>query len=211
MKRKWVLSLLFTILLIGCQSDPKADRSFITQKPCTAPCWYGLRINQSGEEDVLKTLTSLEFIQKDSIKKEEEYTWQNDNKAIMYWFNCSHPYRYDCGDVVFSNGKLKLIMMAINYGLNIKQTTELYGIPKYVDYGDDHPESHGCYIDFQWPERNIIATYVSSNNRSFCNHIRVTNFISPQTPISSVLYITDEGFMTEPACCTRILHPSLDP
>jgi hypothetical protein len=106
MKQKLVLMIIFIImagaLLFGCRRplqndiEPLAinsptitidelllDRSLLTDKPCMAPCWYGLDINKSTKDKVMETLKTLSFIDQNRIfESEGQYMIPNKNKVV---------------------------------------------------------------------------------------------------------------------------------
>jgi hypothetical protein len=47
--------------------DARVDQSFITGNTCAAPCWYGLEIDKSSEADVMSVLTTLKFIDYETL------------------------------------------------------------------------------------------------------------------------------------------------
>jgi hypothetical protein len=141
-------ALLLTIVLVACsgwKNDPKADRSFITDMPCVAPCWYGLELGKSNKADVAETLKELPFIDKASI---HEYgtRWLEDDYAKEFYFGCVHPRKESCGSALISNDKLMSLWLSVGYSLSIEMVVDKLGEPDYLVYGGCVPYAPICSV-----------------------------------------------------------------
>ena len=63
-----ILGAVAWLALASCnRGDAGIDRSFITDNPCAAPCWYGLKLESSGLEEYRQKLTELPFVEQGSV------------------------------------------------------------------------------------------------------------------------------------------------
>src|SRR5689334_21588698 len=65
--KKALLAMFLLAFNWGCLATPTAtppshDIDLFFNNPCSAPCWQGLVIGESTEDQVLEVLASLEFI-----------------------------------------------------------------------------------------------------------------------------------------------------
>jgi hypothetical protein len=81
--KNWTIYQILIIIVIGtflfeCIGAPtpaaiftplpeQMDQSPFTGTPCAAPCWHGLEVGKSSEDEVISVLSTLTFINQDSI------------------------------------------------------------------------------------------------------------------------------------------------
>ena len=207
---KLILALLLTIFLVACsgfKNDPLVDRSFITDSPCIAPCWYGLELDKSGEADALETLKKLPFVDLKWIKEFKTF-WFEDNNAMGINYGCIHPRDELCGGIIVSRDKIKNMWQSVGYSLTVKMVVDKLGKPEYVDYGGYHPEVGGCELILAWPEKEISVERVDPKNEIPCQEIREGHGIPPETKITGIFYGVKEAYGSEPrGGLTRISWP----
>ncbi len=210
-KTVWVLVVLLGLIVTGCKSstvaDPLVDHSFLTQQPCSAPCWYSLELERSSKRDVYDVLNQLSFIDSSSIK-EVGTSWLGDDTAKEILFGCTHPQVKSCGGVLISQDKLKRLWFIVGYELTFQATVDQLGPPDYVDYGPYHPEVGGCIIDLNWPEKGIVVENMDTRSDAQCQNVKQGKSFSPEIGVTAIFYSVKEGFGTHPGgCCTRISWP----
>jgi hypothetical protein len=201
--------LLWGLMTVSCSLyyDAEIDRSFLTDQPCAAPCWYQLVPGKSSKDDVINTLKNLTFIEPNSIK-EYGTKWINDDSAQSIIFACTHPIKKNCGEIVISKDQLKLISLSVNFPLDIEAVVNKLGPPSYVDYGVYAPEVGGCIVSFNWPDLNIEASNLDTRNNELCTIIQNQHSIPRKIEIQSMSYAVNEAFNLEPGgCCQRIEWP----
>lgn len=184
------------IFLGGCsnkEEDPRSDFSFITKKPCVAPCWYGLELEISTEEEVFQTIKILPFVDPKSVR-ELGTVWNDDQTAIAILFDCSHPQKQSCGSATVSENKLKVLSLVVTYSLNMETIVEKYGAPNLIGYGSFHPETGGCNLGLYWPDQEIIARNSSMYNDQLCKQISKTGKIPPNILVTDLTFIVKEKF-----------------
>lgn len=203
-----ILVLLLALLFASCRGGPhegQVDKSFITGQPCSPPCWYGLYLDESDEQEVRATLADLEFIDQSRIR-EWGAVWFDDKAAKEVHWSCYMPNETLCGGALLSVDKLKRLWMVVGFELLMTDVIETHGQPEYIDYGPTGTEVMGCAISFYWPEKLI---YISSNNDySECQELEKSGKLDPEILATTIMYFSREGFDTEPcSSCTRIEWP----
>jgi hypothetical protein len=201
--------VLIVVFAAACSAvnDPKADQSFTTDKPCAAPCWYGLEPDRSTKADVLAVLTQLEFIDSASV---QEYSdrWFEDDHALGIAFDCIHPKIAGCVNAIISGDKLKWLRTSAGSKLTVKMTVDKLGIPSYVDYGPYAPEVGGCIVTLAWPPRGISIGMLDTRNDEACRAIRDGHGIPADLRVTSLDYTVQGAFTSDPGgCCKRVLWP----
>lgn len=91
--RLWFVAVSAALVAASCvraSEETLMDRSFITGKPCAAPCWYGLELDVSNKDDVIAALDRLPFVDQASIG-EFGTAWLEDENAIGISYGCLHP------------------------------------------------------------------------------------------------------------------------
>ncbi|MHA1938847.1 MAG: hypothetical protein ACW97O_11615, partial [Candidatus Thorarchaeota archaeon] len=51
------------------RADEVLDQSVFTGDPCSAPCWHGLILDVSTDQDVYQVIRSLPFVDQGSIRE----------------------------------------------------------------------------------------------------------------------------------------------
>ena len=202
---------IFILMLVSScssvDSDSDIDRSFLTDEPCPAPCWYHLELGKSTREDVLQSLKTLPFINPQSIK-ESGATWMDDSSAKSIYFGCIHPKTKDCGEITISDDRMKSIWFSVNYPLTTKMVVDKLGTPDYLDYGGYHPEVGGCVVLFYWVERGVSISIINTRNDTPCQEIREQGSIPTETQVTVISYFDNKILSSEPpAGLKRIQWP----
>lgn len=200
----WLLVLLFGFTTTSCRSnstiavdDPLADRSFLTQQPCAAPCWYGLEPDKSTLDDVMATLRKLPSVDSSSIWEGTVY-WGGDEGAKQIGFSCLHPKDQRCGGgFIFSRGVVKRISLTPAYELTFQMAVDRIGNPDYLEYRPYSPHGEGCWIGLYWA-RGIILQMSDRSSWEQCQEIQRLNTVSPIILVDDITYITRDAFAPPP-------------
>jgi hypothetical protein len=209
----WITRLLVAILSLVLNScsgitlsttdSALVDKSFLTGKPCTAPCWYGLEIDKSTRADTLDKLNQLDFV-KHNAYKEYGTVWNNDQNAREIQFYCLNQPNEVCGGALISNNILKRLWLKVGYDLSLKDVIDKIGPPDFQDY--ELQIQGGCNISLWWTERGILINIIE-NNYTECQKIADGSGISPQKMVKLITYFAKEDFGEPGDCCKRIPWP----
>jgi hypothetical protein len=212
---KWIYEfILFGVLTAGgctgwmkTKDDPLVDRSFLTDEPCKAPCWQGLELDKSPENEIIETLKELPFIDTSKIYTFSS-SWLGDDGAKSIVYDCLYPRLEHCGTLRVSGDMLKELSYKVGYKLTLETIVSKLGPPDYIDYGPIHIDIGGCDLALYWPEQKIIAVYINKKAEPLCTAIQANEKIPPETLVTDLIYSVTEAFGPLPGgCCTRIPWP----
>ena len=207
MRKSIALILLLMLLLTSCSRfryNPKADQSFLTDQPCSAPCWHGLVPGVSTKAEVLATLEELAFIDQNSIK-EYGTRWKGDDAAQSIRFNCRYPSGKYCGSAVISKDELKRLGLPIYIPLTFEDIANKLGQPEYLDYGVYPPAV--CIVHLTWPDQGILAGY-NKGNIKLCQEISDYQGLPSEILVDILIYVIPNSLEIEPgAGAQRIEWP----
>lgn len=147
-------------------NDPRVDQSFISGKPCKAPCWYGLELGKASVEDIQSTLSSLPFIDSASIGTQK---FSSDLDELLFFADCvySEPDK-DCVLLETSpGGKLRKIILVIYYPLTLESAIGQLGKPAYY-ISDPISGRDACTIHIYWPNSSVSAVLEAAPKERYC-------------------------------------------
>jgi hypothetical protein len=216
----YLIILLTGAVLLGCTNsgnaanlghDPLADKSFVTRQPCAAPCWYGLKLDQSTKEEVYATLRKLPFIDPSSIR-ERGSGWAGDSSARDLAWDCTHPKVDRCGGATLSHDRLKQLWYSVGYTLTFEQVVGQLGPPDYLDYGPWSGEAGGSIIFLYWPDNMVTVEYGDTKSMALLQSLDRGKGLPRNTPVAAIYYSTKEGFLPKPGPGEkRIPWPGFEP
>jgi hypothetical protein len=200
-----LIAMIFAIS--GCQSKNIVDQSFISQTPCRSPCWYGLELNKSNRQEVHNVLGILPFVKSSSVKDYDiSFQYGNDSHSITY--DC--VYKVDtnnCGMLLIVNGKLISDWYGLGYDLRIKEVTNIYGPPDFLDYNSPLSETGGCDLAFYWPEHELRIGYGSLSNTQPCDLIKKIGKVDPDQKLTYIEFSTRDRLLLSRSAWTKITWP----
>lgn len=128
------------------------DQSWLTGKPCNAPCWYGLEPGVSLRQDSIKTVEQLPFISANGITSSSA-SWIDELS-----FPCKKPLNayYGCADLVFKNNVLDEIDINPNYQITFEQAIEKLGPPDGFFVVPIDPGGGRCVLQVMWKNKRLI-------------------------------------------------------
>lgn len=158
-----VLSILLAVL-IGCSNNKDIspdlmDKSPFTGIPCAAPCWHNLMVGESEESVVMSTLSTLTFIEQNSVRLHEmsiegldPYTTIQGSRITA---SCKQPSR-QCLSLDIAGDILTRINIELNYEITLGQAIEYLGRPSYVGYIWVSLEQPSCEVTLVWSDRQLV-------------------------------------------------------
>ena len=163
-------ALIMAAVLAGCipltpEAKPTVvtaltDRSFHAGDPCEAPCWQGLILGISTEEQLLDVASRLSFIHgaqpSTSHPGYRDRQLGKDMSATMYHFACIEPERTTCVAALVADGVLRQVILGPNYDQSFAKAVKRHGAPEFVRYIPTGSDDR-CRVVLQWSERGIMA------------------------------------------------------
>lgn len=173
MIKKIIVESLILILplltLFGCSNiTPSAkptvmpdfnEKYFLSDQPCIPPCWQGLTIGISTNDEILKKFADLEFAGADRLVIKQEHLPDFDPEADwvegkIIVVDCKNRYR--CMEVFVIHNKLREIIFRPDNGLKLADVIESFGNPDYLyPFLIDRPE-RDCEIEIIWIEKQLM-------------------------------------------------------
>jgi hypothetical protein len=171
MKKKIILLFVF-LFMSGCSACSSSEYQirptvlpnfnetvFLTNVPCSAPCWQGLKIGVSSENEVMVTIPSLGFIDQKTIREISQTipdlnpeNWVQGKEIIATCINRWEP----CLRLGIANGKLRDINLKLDYGLTLDRAIKHFGIPDYVGYIHIGGDVIDCRVELIWLNEQIL-------------------------------------------------------
>jgi hypothetical protein len=158
---KQILVLLITLGLFACKGqgnsieslDPNYyDQSWLTGKPCAAPCWYGLEPGISIQQESIDRVEQLPFIDKSSLN----ITSHLDAGFIDVSFLYKRSQESGALEMIFKPDVLDSVYIYPNYRITFDQAVEKLGNPDGYWLQPDTPETHGCKLLVIWKNQRIV-------------------------------------------------------
>jgi hypothetical protein len=159
------INLIFVIaiasVLFSCKSqsvnletlDPNLyDQSWLTGKPCGAPCWYGLEPGVSSRQDSITKAKQLPFINGD----QEMLPPSNAAWIDQVSFLCKKPQDDSCLMMTFKKGILDTLYIEPNYQITFEQAVEKLGAPDGFSVQPAYPEAGGCELQVVWKNKRLV-------------------------------------------------------
>jgi len=191
LKYLYFLLLALSIFTVSCGDNEVdeafIDKSFLEKEPCAPPCWYGLELEESTEEDVYDVLKQLPFVKNDNIF-EQSTTWINGDSVKVISYKCVYPRGLVCGRIYIVKDTVREIITKVNYDLPLSLIVEEIGEPEYIIIHNPI-DSNGCEISLDWPKKQIS---VSSDSQEKCPAPN-TKF-SPDAKVTYLMYAVSESF-----------------
>lgn len=165
--------VLFLLLISGCKVETSSlritpsptispdlyDLSWLTGDPCYAPCWYGLEIEKSTEEQVLNVLKSLPFVDFNTL---EISTTGFGNPITGENYNATSISVRKVGDtwvnLRIGKGVLKTLSFSLNYDVPLGDVVEQFGEPDAISVWPDGI-LEVCDINVFWLEMQLFIRY----------------------------------------------------
>ncbi len=141
------------------------DQSWLIGDPCDPPCWYGLYVDQSTEQDVLEVLDTLSFIESDKITFSEVGF---NNYLTGEYFTANKIQAPIIGNrsisLKIANGLLVSVGFSLNYNITLGEVVKIIGAPDVVNLYSDINTGF-CDIELFWLEKQLIlSTRITGND-----------------------------------------------
>lgn len=178
------------------------DRSWLTDQPCRAPCWYGLTLGVSKISDAGEIVSQLSFIDINNVEETNEAYFdpisEDVFKADVLLYHCEKPKDSICSQLSFVNDKLVSIISNLNYKITLSEVVQKIGEPDFFAFSPivhDFTFRSDCQIYLYWVDRQMKIGYLHSGDDIMCDIIIENEFKpSPNLPIYFIGYFMPEFF-----------------
>jgi len=174
------------------------DKSPFTGDPCAAPCWYGLKIAKSSESEVVSTLKSLGFIDKETLTMKSSSGPSLDPKITVPGksinADCLQP-KTPCLVVDIAEGRLRDIKSILNYKITFDDVVKDIGNPDKVVRTDYSAEVIACYIRLVWSQKQLVLVSKRFPGEKGCDYSQTavsTGLIDANLEIAEVDFLPNE-------------------
>jgi hypothetical protein len=174
--RKRRIFILFFLFTVSCNTfhisntlptatidNTLIDKSWLTDEPCKAPCWYGLEIGKTTQSEAKILITKLSFIQSANIKEQKSYGKNKSDILLDYYLPCKNV-NHSCSIITFRNDILVSIYLIPNYEITIGEVVDELGDPDLTDIGPVVP--NGCIADLIWIQRQMVIRLYENSDAS---------------------------------------------
>jgi hypothetical protein len=137
--------------------DPNLyDLSWLTGKPCDAPCWYGLEPGISSRDDSISKAKKIPFI--------DGNTASFSNPAVFPYydevgFRYKKPQDSKFVELFFEKGILNEITFHLSYRLTFEQAVKKLGTPDDFSVVPNEGDGAGCRLDLMWKNKRLDLQY----------------------------------------------------
>jgi len=163
------------------QNPNLADTSWLTNKPCGAPCWHGLQTGKSSMTDAVATVKELSFVDPDSMSSSEVKLPEKVTQIVG--FKCKSQPKLTCVGMSFYENILENLSISPNYRITFEQAVEKLGVPDGYTYSPLGAEIKGCNIFLIWTKRQMTLNFTEKTHRSgedLCNRLSKANWKVPK-------------------------------
>ena len=198
-----IITISAIVLLVsGCSralpSSDQIDKSPFTGLPCAAPCWHDLTVGKSDEKDVLSTISTLTFIDQDTVKSHRmsmpTIDYRNYASGVEITANCTQS-NQQCLAIKVVDNILTNIDVFLNYEITADETIAYLGNPDYIGYDNLGGERVICGVYLVWSNTQLVLVSISegSQGANSCHLVRDTGKVSSNALISKVSYVSIAG------------------
>lgn len=167
---RMVLILLVLLVMTACSIDYSGnvptlipvpielqDRSWLTGKPCAPPCWYGMYIDESTEQDVMEVIDTLPFVVSDEVSVSNSGFTNLMSKERSISTDIKVPKIGNSFVLLrIGEGVLYQIKFSLNYPISISEVVNEIGAPDELLINPDFNTEY-CDVEFFWLSQQLIV------------------------------------------------------
>jgi hypothetical protein len=178
------------------------DQSVLTNKPCSAPCWYGLELGKSTKAEALAILPTLSFLDPNTIEEDvyDGYAyWGPDTNAKLQATLISaecRTHQGQCVRLIIVDNTLMGIWLFPNYNLALGDVVDHLGPPEFVRAFLSQ-NGTTCTLVLTWEKRQIMMEYDDLQGESLCTSVNDGNGIESDLRITRLYYKLPGAFPYE--------------
>jgi hypothetical protein len=165
----------------------------LSNQPCSPPCWQGLTIGSSTGDEVVATLSGLEFVARFVVNEPNRFPdfdpkagWVEGQSILVY---CQNQRR--CMDMILVHDRLREIIIRPDDGLMLADAIESFGNPDYLYPLLSTGPKFDCRIEILWVEKQLelYSAWTGHNLEDVRNcHAVIKDGILPKDLIIADVY-----------------------
>jgi hypothetical protein len=180
-------------------SPEQMDKSPFTGAPCAAPCWHGLEVGKSTEQDAIAVLPSLTFIDQKSVQiirrpSVPNYYTMVGGPGAEIVANCINSDK-ECVDLSIANDVLQKIIVGLNYEIRPDEAIGFLGNPDYTGYINLSSERPMCEVYLVWKSSRLVLATRFEDSVGFEKYCVV---VREEGKVPASLQISEARFLSEP-------------
>ncbi len=201
-----LLMIAIGIFLFGCSklhtsTEPtltpnQTDKSPFSGIPCRAPCWHGLEIGKSSESDVVSILTTLTFVDQNTIyfyrKSLPNLNLNGFAPGVEIIADCAYP-ETPCLKMKVVDDILTEITLLLNYDIRVDEAINYLGDPDYIGYQNLGAERVICEIYLVWRDKQLILSTTFEGSKDVENNCYI---VRDSAKLPSGLLISETRYMS---------------
>lgn len=210
-----IITFLIILVVSSCTTASSAKKtviepnrnedSWLTEKPCKAPCWYGLEPGKTFKEEAIIKTKELPFINPEVVTENETMFYDSRLKESVSGqaenFDCKNYPGVLCVYMSFRDNILYQVLIPLDSKITFKEVVNRLGNPDLVMINRINPEGSGCTIGLLWLERQMEIRYDEKTGGFFrkdlCQQIQENNNTVPPELIVQLVSIMQTEFMNE--------------
>jgi len=188
---KQLVSILLAVITLGCQNN-HFDSSYLSDKPCAAPCWLDIIPTVTSEQDLQKIINDPSLFNTKNLEIDRSI---HDGETIVRYF-AEHESGLPVSFIVV-NGTVQSIRFAVNGSVNLENVLASYRSSSFINSFDETEGQNICYsFNLNYPELGIIVAgggCKSSEKDQYLVKLQSSNHkvanIHNQIPVKSVTFV----------------------
>jgi hypothetical protein len=132
------------------------DQSWLTGKPCGAPCWYGLEPGVSSRDDSISKVKQIPFIDGNTASFSNPTVFPYDD---VVGFGYKKPQDSTFVELFFEKGILEEITFPLSYRITFEQAVEKLGTPDGFSVWRNEGDGYGCELQVVWKNKRLVLKY----------------------------------------------------
>ncbi|MBN1536589.1 MAG: hypothetical protein JW908_07655 [Anaerolineales bacterium] len=138
------------------------DRSWLTDQPCRAPCWYDLTLGSTSKSVAQEKVLQLPFISSQKV---------TEKPLGISTYYCKQPIQHICTILYFYEDRLDAIGLAPNFNINLQEVVDTINPPDFLSFRSITPDKmfgRDCQIELFWVDRQMVIRYFNYRDNDMC-------------------------------------------
>ncbi len=152
---------LFIVIITGVwlvSCGDSIDNNYLSDNPCSAPCWHNITPGITDELVALDILNSLNFIASNSVRCENSSRYSGRKECV---FSTEHGER---NRIATSDKIVSFIRITPDYKLTLGEIVEFWGDPQFIVVELDGVEEICARMEGYYARGIIVVAYKCPHN-----------------------------------------------